>query len=104
MKFKNLNESHVSEDKYREFILAMMGEAKNNKFIGGIMNDGCLMAGDREFTSFERAKEWCEKTLKKDYADNDYSAYISLPYGIDNVQTEVCLCYNGEKWYFITER
>lgn len=102
MKFKELNESLVSEDKYRRFILSMMGEAGSNKFTAGISPDEWLSEApseEKEFSSFASAKDWCEKTLKK--YDKESIAYI-VKSNAEDVQVDVCLCFNGRTWYFYT--
>lgn len=103
MKFKNLNESLVSEDKYREFILAMMGELGGGKFFtAGISYDRWFSeapAEEKAFSSFISAREYCEKTLRQ--YSRDAIAYI-VKSNIDDIQTEMCLCFDGRKWYFYT--
>lgn len=105
MKFKqvkgSLNESLIKEDKYQEFILGMMGElGGSNFFTAGICPDDWfeeMPYEEKAFTSFISAREWCEKTLRK--FEKGSIAFITKS-NIDNIQTEVCLCFDGKDWYF----
>lgn len=108
MKFKQvtkrdkLNESLVSEDKYRRFILSMMGESGSNKFTAGISYDKWFSeasAEERQFSSFASAKEWCERTLRQ--YDKESIAFI-VKANAEDIQVDVCLCFDGRKWYFYT--
>ena len=107
MRYRNtprrLNES-VLEDKYRHFILAMMGEFGSGKvFTAAISPDEDFCEApfeEKAFSSFISAREWCERTLK--IYDSKYrgsAAYIVMS-NIDNFQGNVCLCYDGRTWYF----
>lgn len=105
MKFKQvnkrLNESLVSEDKYQEFILGMMGELGGGKFFtAGICPTEWfedMPYEERSFSSFIDAKEWCEKTLRK--FEKGSIAYITKS-NIDSIHTNVVLAFDGKDWYF----
>lgn len=107
MKFKRvtkrdkLNESLVSEDKYQEFILGMMGELGGSKFFtAGICPDDWFedMPYEEEaFRSFSSAREWCERTLRQ--YDKGSIAYI-VKSNIDSIHTNVVLAFDGKDWYF----
>lgn len=104
MKFKYakgyLNESLVKEEKYKQFILGMMGEFGSNFFTVGICPDDWfedMPYEERVFSSFISAKEWCEKTLKK--YDKGNIAYITKS-KIDSIYTNVVLVFDGKDWYF----
>lgn len=104
MKFKqvkgSLNESLTKEEKYQQFILGIMGAFGSNFFTAGICPDDWfedMPYEERVFSSFNDAKEWCEKTLRK--FEKGSIAYITKS-KIDNIYTNVVLAFDGKDWYF----